>query len=106
MSQSATKQRSRFNSRFRRAHKKAQQFQSRRLNLEALEPRTMLTGTWTPLTNLANAGVARFALLSNGSVLVARSIEQWGGTNSHSGRNRQLREWNLVRRGGVHAHAT
>jgi Domain of unknown function DUF11/Kelch motif len=34
----------------------------------------LLTGTWTPLTNLAAAGVQRLALLSNGSVIIPRSV--------------------------------
>ena len=37
-----------------------------------LESRMMLTGTWKPLANLANGGVARFALLSDGSVIIPR----------------------------------
>ncbi|HEY2828394.1 MAG TPA: hypothetical protein VGJ04_12405, partial [Pirellulales bacterium] len=56
----------------RRAAKRKLAKRAQRLQLETLEPRTMLTGTWTPVTNLSAGGFARFAMLSNGSVIVPR----------------------------------
>jgi uncharacterized repeat protein (TIGR01451 family) len=50
----------------------------RRFAMETLEPRAMLTGTWTPVTNLSAGGFARFALLSNGSVMVPRGTTSAG----------------------------
>ena len=51
----------------------------RRLGLESLEPRMLLTGTWTPLSNLApTANSPRLALLSDGSVLVSVAASNGG----------------------------
>jgi uncharacterized repeat protein (TIGR01451 family) len=47
---------------------------SRCLGLESLEPRTMLTGTWTPLTNLAPHGIGTMELLSDGTVMASASV--------------------------------
>jgi uncharacterized repeat protein (TIGR01451 family) len=49
-----------------------------RFAMEMLEPRAMLTGTWTPVTNLSAGGFARFALLSSGSVIVPRGATSAG----------------------------
>lgn len=52
---------------------------SRRLNLESLEPRLALTGTWTALTHTAPASINNSAmmLLSDGTVMVQ------GGSNNN-----------------------
>ena len=106
MSQATTKQRSRFNSRSRRAHKKAQQFQSRRLNLEALEPRTMLTGTWTPVTNLSAEWRRAVRLAVQWQRDGSAQHDLGGHTIADARCQRQLREWDLVVRGQFHNHRT
>lgn len=50
----------------------------RRFALESLEPRMMLTGNWTPLTNLAPNGIGTMLLLSDGTVLAHGSTGQTG----------------------------
>ncbi len=51
----------------------------RRLLLEALEPRTLLTGTWTPLAHAAPSGLNSAVLLTNGQVLfqIAGTSNRW-----------------------------
>jgi ELWxxDGT repeat protein len=57
------------NSKPRRNRTRHKYLKPRQLCLEELEARAMLTGTWTPLTNLAPGAPVRFALLSDGSVI-------------------------------------
>src|SRR5262245_25556525 len=55
--------------------------QNRPLTLEPLESRELLTGTWTPLTNLAPEGIATCMLLSDGTVMALASVEENPGKN-------------------------
>ena len=54
-----------------RAHRNTQR-QPRRLAVESLEDRCLLTGTWTPLTNLLpdTFGPAAEMLLSDGTAMI------------------------------------
>ena len=63
-----------------RAHRKTQR-QTRRLSVEALEDRCLLSGTWTPLTNLLpdKFGATHEMLLSDGTVMI-----QGGGAQATS----------------------
>jgi len=46
--------------------------------LEELEPRNLPAGTWTPLTNLAPAGIGTMMLLSDGTVMAQEGgSEKW-----------------------------
>ena len=58
-----------------RAHE--QRNRRRRLNLESLEPRMMLTGTWAPLTN-PPPDVNGLNLLSDGSIMTPRAASSGG----------------------------
>ncbi len=47
---------------------------SRSLRPEALEPRQMLTGTWTAVTNLAPFNGGTMELLSDGTIMVSKEV--------------------------------
>jgi uncharacterized repeat protein (TIGR01451 family) len=60
----------------RRYHARQQRHRSWRLNLETLETRRLLTGTWTPVTNLDPAAyVTNLVLLSDGSIMSPRNVD-------------------------------
>ena len=68
-----TTPRGRFDSRsHRRFFKDRRRACQRRLSLESLEPRQMLTGTWTAVNNLLPYGGGTMELLSDGSVMVVK----------------------------------
>ena len=48
----------------------------RRFQMESLEPRLMLTGTWTALAHAAPAGIGTMELLSDGTV-IGTSGKNW-----------------------------
>lgn len=78
MFQSDSQRRRRASFKHRRRRAGRQHFRARRVGLESLESRILLTGTWTPLTNLApptNLGYGLAQLLSDGTVMIAGGPE-------------------------------
>ena len=64
----------RLRSRSRGARSKQRGNHSRRLSLENLESRLVLSGTWTALTHAAPAGIGTMELLSDGTVMASASV--------------------------------
>ena len=96
MSQTTAKRR-RSNYRNRAVQTNKQRTNSRRVDLEPLESRTMLTGTWTALSTLSPLGNAgTMELLSDGTVMVSDNNQGWARLTPNSSGSYTSGSWSQL----------